>query len=437
MLVFLPLFIAPVSKYQPSVSHHIHFLATPSPSIPYVFDLSIYWTINISSDKMSSIIVLALHTLLLPFVNSSPSLPAISCTPNSMNQTQTVTSAVVINTNPATPFEAVKLSAINQTAWESYRFEGVSNNGTAGVSVNFYRSPSPSACGYGAVWVEINAVWSDSTQFTSTQWQNQSVIIDCDVDINAVTYGYWEDVLDTTARFTFQVPHTLAWANMTLFGDGIDGSWQMNSIAPPMTANATGQFNPQGSVELAPLTYWNEAIPVATLNTTIQFPGRVFDIEGFGGHWRNWASYDWNSLALDWYRVRAVAGPYIMIFWVYTSAIDGQIYTSGILVQNGTRVFASRNGSPTPGSDSAIFWLSYSGNVHGSYEDNSTGITVQFTGGREWRFFFTHTNVLSESPYGKKYSSFVNTAIGGDIEGPQFAGVATSDQAVIPNPVPI
>ncbi|KIN07615.1 hypothetical protein OIDMADRAFT_22484 [Oidiodendron maius Zn] len=316
---------------------------------------------------MSSIIVLALLTLLLPFVNTSPALPAISCTPNSMNQTQTVTSAVAINTNLATPFEAVKLSAINQTAWESYS-----------VSVSFYRNPSPSACGYGAVWVEIKAVWSGSTQFTSTQWQNQSLIIDCDVDINAATYGYWEDVLDATARFTFRVPHSLAGANMTLFGDGMDGSCQMNSIAPSMTANAT-----------------------------------------------------------DWYRVRAVAGLYIMIFWVYTSAIDGETYTSGILVQNGTRVFASRNGSPTPRSDSAIFWSSYSGSVHGSYEDNSTGITVQFTGGREWRFFITHTNVLSEPPYGKKYSSFVNTVFASDIEGPQFAGVATSDQAVIPNPVPI
>jgi hypothetical protein len=54
-----------------------------------------------------------------------------------MNQTQTVTSAVAINTDPAILFETVKLSAINQTAWDSYRFEGVSSTGISGVSVDF------------------------------------------------------------------------------------------------------------------------------------------------------------------------------------------------------------------------------------------------------------------------------------------------------------
>jgi hypothetical protein len=53
-----------------------------------------------------------------------------------------------------------------------------------------------------------------------------------------------------------------------------------------MTANGTGQANPHGSVELAPLTYWNEAIPMATMNATFYFSGTEFDLQGFGGHWR-------------------------------------------------------------------------------------------------------------------------------------------------------
>jgi hypothetical protein len=52
-----------------------------------------------------------------------------------------------------------------------------------------------------------------------------------------------------------------------------------------MAASATCQFNSHGGVELAPLTYWNEAIPMATLNATIQFFGKGFDLQGFGGHW--------------------------------------------------------------------------------------------------------------------------------------------------------
>jgi hypothetical protein len=52
------------------------------------------------------------------------------------------------------------------------------------------------------------------------------------------------------------------------------------------------------------------AIPMATMNATIQLFDKRFDLQGFRGHWRNWASYDWNSLVQSWYRVRAVASPY-------------------------------------------------------------------------------------------------------------------------------
>lgn len=343
---------------------------------------------------------------------------------------------MAINTSPTAPFEDVKLSALNETAWESYSFEGVSNIGTSGVSFNFYRNPSLTAHEYGVVWVEINAVWNNGTQWSTILWQNQSVITVCDVDDDAATYGSWHDLSGLTS-FTFHVPRTLASANLSLFGTGVEGSWQIISIAPPMTANGTGQANPHGSVELAPLTYWNEAIPMATMNATFYFSGTEFELQGFGGHWRNWAAYNWNYLARSWYRVRAVAGPYTLIYWTLTSAVDSQTYTSGILTQNGTKIFATRNGNQTLGSSSAIFWLSYSGSVHGSYEDNSTGIIVQLVGGgKEWRFFITHMNVLSETPHGspESYTSFVNTVLGGEIGGPQFDGVATSDQAVIENP---
>ena len=65
---------------------------------------------------------------------------------------------------------------------------------------------------------------------------------------------------------------------------------------------------------------------------------------------------------------------------------------------------------------------------------------VQFTGASaKWKFSITHTNVLYESPHGSaaEHTSFVNTVVGGDISCPQFTGVATSDQAFIPNPVSI
>lgn len=384
--------------------------------------------------------MLAVLTLLLPLVNADTRLPFMTCTSNIMNQSHTVSGAVTINTHAATPFEDVKLSAINETAWESYSFEGVSSLGSSGVSITFYRNPSVATLGNGVVWVEINAVWRNGTQWNTILWQDQSNIIVCDVDTNASTYGYWLDDTDITTRFSFRVPRTLASAHLNFVSSSVEGSWALKSIAPAMTANGMAQLSSLGSVELAPLIYWNEAIPMGTMNASIELSGTKFDLEGFGGHWRNWAAYNWNSLARRWYRVRAVAGPYTIIYWVLTSAVDGQTYTSGILTQNGTKIFATRNGAPVDGSSSAIFWLAYSGHVRGSYEDSSTGITLYFVGGgRQWRFSITHMNVLSEPSRRstESYTSFVNKVVGGDISGAQYEGVGTSDQAVIANPVPL
>lgn len=378
--------------------------------------------------------------LLLSLISAESALPALTCSVNSMNQSQTVTGLVAINTSPTAPFEDLKLSAVNQTAWESYSFEGVSNFGTSGASISFYRNPSLATQGNGAVWVQVYAVWENGTQWGATLWQNQSVIVGCDLGDDAASYGFWSDFTDNT-EFSFEIPRTLSSASLRVFGPSIDGSWNMTSIAPPMTVNATGIANPHGSVQLAPMAYWIEPIPMAKLNASIKIAGTQFDLEGFGGHWRNWAPYDWNSLAKSWYRLRATVGPYTVIYWTFTSALDGQVYTNGILMQNGTNVFG-QNVTPRSKSEakSATFWLSYSGKVHGSYEDNSTGVTVQFIGnGKEWRFVFTHTNILSESPLGaaEAYTSFVNIVNGGEVGGPPFDGVGTSDQAAVQIPVSI
>jgi hypothetical protein len=391
-------------------------------------------------NKMFPIMILVLLFPLVQFANAVTALPAEVCSTNSMRQTQTVTSAVAINTSPTDPFEDVKLSEVNQTAWESYAFEGVSTTGDSGVSINFYRNPAIAGQGNGILGVQINAVWQNGTQWNSSIWQNQSIIVGCDVGDDVASYGYWSDIDDSVTEFSFTVPRSLTSASLSLSGRGVEGSWQMTSTVPPMTVNASGSANPHGTVQLAPLTYWIEPIPMATTNATIYFSGQELDLQGFGGHWRNWAPYNWDTLASSWYRIRATADSYTIIYWTFTSALDGKVYTSGMLMQNGTNVFTTTNATPKSGSNSASFWLTYSGAVHGTYEDTSTGIVVQFIGnGKEWRFALSHTNVLSESQHGtaQGYTSFVNTVTGGLIDGPESHGVGISDQAAVANTAPI
>ena len=373
----------------------------------------------------------------LPFINAHPDSPCANCTVNRMNQTQTVSNYVTINTSPATPFEDAKLSAINTTAWESYNFEGVSANGSAGVSVTFYRNPALALLGQGVLWVEIDAVWANGTQWTTALWQRESLITSCD----DATYGYWNNSHPTT-KVSFSVPNSLKWAKLNIFGPGVTGDWEMTSIAPAVTADGMSQSDSNASVELAPLAYWNEAIPMATLHAHFHLSGTEFSLLGLGGHGRNWAPYNWNSLVEKWYRVRAVAGPYSMLFWTFKSAINKQTYTSAVLSQNGTKIFSTRNAVAAGDSDFATYVLSYGGKIHGTYPENSTGIVVDFVGGgKHWRFAVEHANVVYETLNGTtrfgKYSRFVNTVNGGELGEQLWEGVATSDQVIVADPIPL
>jgi hypothetical protein len=170
--------------------------------------------------------------------------------------------------------------------------------------------------------------------------------------------------------------------------------------------------------------------------------GTPFSLSGIGGHERNYAPFIWDFIVKQWYWMRVVTGPYTMVLWVWDSATDNKTYTSAFLSERGKEIFATTSGTVSSGGKYATMKLLNGTGVHGTFADNSTGISVDLVDhecDKSWHFELQHQNIAFESPAGinQEYSRFVNTASGGEVGHKVWKGVANSEQNYVLAPLPL
>jgi hypothetical protein len=350
---------------------------------------------------------------------------------------ESVQGPVTINTSPTDPFEVPKLSAINETAWEYWYFDAVSSDGKSGVAIIFFKDPSLSILGLGNLRVGLDAVWSNGTQFSTMLFVNESTVTTCGDD----TQGIWNQT-DQGTVFSFQTSKNLQQVEIAVAGPQVSGTFSLKSHNP--ARYPAGELYPSStaSVALGPLIYWNEAIPAGTVDTSLTLGGVPFSFTGTGGHDRNYSPFIWDFIAQKWYWLRIVTGPYTAVYWVWTSAIDGNTYTSAFLTENGVEIFTTTSGAVSPEGKYATMSLLHGAGVHGTFGDDSTGIAVDFVDhdcDKKWHFELQHQNIAFEPPAGSNnnYTRFVNTASGCEVGEEIWNGVANSEQNVIPVPQPL
>lgn len=139
-------------------------------------------------------------------------------------------------------------------------------------------------------------------------------------------------------------------ATLKVSGPGVEGTFFLDSIAPPRYPGGEIYPSPTANLALAPSIYWNVAIPAGTARANFMLGGSKFELNSVGGHDRNWGPFIWDNVAEHWYWTRIIVGPYIAVFWTFTSAIDGQTYVSAFLSENEVEIFATRNGTLRDGS---------------------------------------------------------------------------------------
>lgn len=367
---------------------------------------------------------------LLPLVGLSTANAPAACSISNIPASALVSGPVSIDSSPLTPFHSPKLSAINATAWEYWYWDGVSTDGSAGVTLTFFRDPSLVVEGFPILRVSVDAVWSNGTRFNTDIPIEDSTVTVC----GPQTTGVWtaQDI-----EMTFQATDD-AIIEVYMNGASVEGTFTLVSDTRPLYPNGLPYPNPAASVELIPLLNWNEAIPGGFVQTKFVLNGTELSFDGFGGADRNWGSYIWDFVADHWWWVRVQTGPYTLVFWKIVSGIDEKTHTYAHLLEHGIPIveFSSTDASESQ----ATLTLLYNGTTHGSFEDTSTGFAIDLNlpAGESYHFEVEHVNIVFEAPPSNdEYTRFVNTAMGGKIGAKQFAGVAKSEQNKIVQVIPL
>ncbi|KAE8446226.1 hypothetical protein EG329_012451 [Mollisiaceae sp. DMI_Dod_QoI] len=365
-----------------------------------------------------------------------------NCNIDVFHAQDSVNGPILIDTSPLTPFESPRLSAVNYTAWEQWYFDSVAADGLSNTVITFFRDPT-SHTGLGSLWVMHDAVWPNGTRSSIITYVDQAQIIQCP----GYTYGLWNSSTRST-MFSFNVTSDLKQASISISTAKTKGSWDITTLGPARYPDGLLYPNPGASTLFVPMCWWVEAMPAGIVQTSFEIAGSKFAFTGYGGVDYFAGSYIWDYICRDWYWMRGVVGPYSIVFWKFTSAIDNNTYTSAFLVQDGSVLFSTQNSenilATNPLAAYAKLTLLYGGKVSASMGANDTGYTLDFVegtkhGGRSWHFDLQHENIgyQTDADINDMYTRFADSATGGQKGRNEYIGAMNSEQILVKVVYPI
>jgi hypothetical protein len=369
-----------------------------------------------------------------------------SCRISRLTAYEQVKGPVPFSVSAAEHPEVPKLSAINDTVWEQWEFDGVAASGGANILMGFSRDPSYGFFGQGNLRVEFYMTLDDGTRIQELEYTEQSTIKDCPDSVS----GVW----NSSDRFyAFWVAKDMQTAKVWWEARGEKGSLVLESLTPPHLADGQRwspkmqdeDERPTGppAVEMAPGLYFNQPIAGGRLTGHVQVGKRTMHITGYGGHCRLWAEDSWFKVCRGWHVVRGFLGPYTISYWQPISRVhDWVSYFSAILFKNGEVLVATQIGTVAREIDHVLFRPDYtSGNVSGSMADKSTGRILEFVAkatGKTWRFRHTHQSKMFEMALGggTGLTGFVDDVVGGEVGTDEhFEGKGITEQVLLPDKI--
>lgn len=352
-----------------------------------------------------------------------------SCSTNTQIQRTYVNGSVDMTSNPLTPFDASMVSPFNLTAGEDWSFEGVADDGQAGMAITFSRGTvAKSAL---AQRILLAVTWPNGTTYLNNIFANLSTITQCEKS----TIGSWYDGASGT-NWTFEASNDYSYTRVVIDSTDIKGTYTLTALAPAIYPNGLKYPNDYGNPLFAPYLYWVENTPVGTVRANLTINGTPFIINGIGGRERNWNSYGWADLSISWNMARAAVGPYTLIAWKYVSKVDNGTYFSSVLMEGKEVVFRTQNLEATGMSDYGSFDWKTNGTVHlsadGLPSSTFSGFTLDMISpksGNNWKFDidFTKTVYWFKAGSAAVVGGFAGKVTGGKVSGEQYAGLASGN----------
>jgi len=297
----------------------------------------------------------------LAFVAAVPVSAAASktpkCTEHRAISGQFVGGAAEISANPLTHFDSPMVTVFNGTVSENWSFDAASEDGKASIVV--YLSRGTVANKIAAQRGLISVSWANGTRYMENAFVDVSTLKTCP----STTSGLWTN---TAGNITwgFTAPTGFEQSIVTIDSPTIKGTFKLKARGSPIYPGGLVYPNAAASVLFAPEMYWQEQFPVADAEVHLDIRGTSFDLYGIGGRDKNWNPRPWSVISQNWDMVRAVAGPYGLMLWNYTSAVDGRSYFSTTVMKDFKVIFRTANQEVSRSGNYGIVKLTKTGPVH-------------------------------------------------------------------------
>lgn len=358
----------------------------------------------------------------------------LNCTSDLILAGEYVNETSEMNGDPLTHFDTPMVSNFNFTATEDWSFDGVSEDGSMGMSIFFSRG---TVAGHiAAQRLLIAVVWPNGTRYLENSFADDSTIQQC----SDSTRGVW--INNTSGlNWSFTVSNDYEYTLLTIESKTVQGTYALRATSPALYPNGLVYPSGEGNPLFAPLLYWVENVPVGHVQTNLTILGKPFILNGIGGREHNWNSDAWGTISSNWDMVRGDVGPYNFIAWTYESMVNRQTYFSIVLMKQKNVIFRTQQTQPLDtgtGTYGAIT-LKTDGPVHLSSDPKSSQqlTSSSFTGyildlvspstQEHWRFEvdFTKTVYWFAATENANIGGFVGNATGGLIGIEQHAGLSS------------
>jgi hypothetical protein len=337
-----------------------------------------------------------------------------------------------MSVDPLVAFDSPMVSVFNSTVSENWSFDAVSHDGRASIVV--YLTRGTVANNVGAQRGLISVSWANGTRYMENAFMNMSTLTTCPKS----TSGLWTNNARNVS-WGFTASTDFKKSVITIKSSTINGTFTLKNRGPPIYPGGLVYPNAKASVMFAPEMYWQEQFPVADAEVNLDIRGTPFVLSGVGGRDKNWNPRPWAVISGNWDMGRIIAGPYGLMFWNYTSAVDQQSYFSATLMKDGDVIFRTSNGQPSRAQTYGTIRLTNRGGVHltsapGAMsplpKSRHTGYIIDLMSPKtseHWRFVldFSQTAFWFPASATLTVGQFGGIVSGGLVNGKYFKGVAS------------
>ena len=140
---------------------------------------------------------------------------------------------IIISEDPLVPFVSPKLSAVNETAWESWFFDATAEDGETGIGIMFWRDNSHVGevnPPFGVLRLQTQVTFSNGSSWIEVSWVEDNTISMC----KNATMGLWSK---PGYRYSFDISADLKHTTIVLDSPTLKGTYTLEATAPPLYAD--------------------------------------------------------------------------------------------------------------------------------------------------------------------------------------------------------